>query len=241
MGRLFAVLLALLAAVVLHVGFILFGGLIIGHENKDEEKVQQVELLSDEPVTAEKPKEPEKEPAEAKEQLETETEQAPDAAEMLRNLELSPAAQAPALEVASLSAIEDALHGQGNLGGDFSEALSFASGGRIGGTGKAGGLDEQIENAFSLGEIDQKPRPVFQSSPLPPSEMRGKKVEGVVTVIFVVDATGKVTEPRVEKSSNPAYDKPALQAIKQWKFEPAVRGGKRVPCKARQTFRFPAS
>jgi len=71
--------------------------------------------------------------------------------------------------------------------------------------------------------------------------MRGKKVDGSVSVLFVVDAGGKVASPQVEKSSHPAFDKPALEAVKQWKFEPAVKGGQRVGCKMRVTLRFQPS
>ena len=179
--------------------------------------------------------------AEKTEEIETGAEQAPDAGEVIRNLEVASTDTAPALEAASLSAIEAALSGQAIGGGDFAESLSFASGGRIGGTGKAGALDDKAEGAFSLDEIDQKPRPIFQGAPIFPSEMRGKKVEGVVTVIFVVDSSGKVVDPRVEKSSHPAFEKPALDAVKQWKFEPAIKGGQRVGCKMRVPIRFQPS
>lgn len=175
------------------------------------------------------------------EEMETESEQVPDASEIVRNLELSAADSAPELEAASLSAIEAALSGQAGSGGDFAEALSFSSGGRIGGMGKTGAMDERLGNAFSLGEIDQKPRAIFQAAPVFPNELRGKKLEGVVTVLFVVDQTGKVAQPRVEKSSHPAFEKPALDAVKQWKFEPAIKGGQRVPCKMRVPIRFQPS
>ena len=87
-----------------------------------------------------------------------------------------------------------------------------------------------------MSEIDQKPRAIFQSAPMYPSGMRS--VEGVVHVIFIVDQTGKVTNPKVEKSTHREFEKPAIDAVKQWKFEPAVRAGQRVPCKMRIPIRF---
>ena len=68
---------------------------------------------------------------------------------------MSAATAAPELEAASLAAIEQALNGGGGAS-DFGDSLSFASGGRIGGTAKAGSLEEKIENAFNMAEIDQK-------------------------------------------------------------------------------------
>lgn len=239
--------LGIACAVALHVGVILFGGLVVGHK-KDYGTLQQVELLAEDDAVAEKAKPKDKpkdeskeqEPAEKKEAMETENEQAPDAAEIVRNLELSAAASAPALDAASLGAIEAALGGQVGGGGDFAEVVTFSSGGRIGGMAKAGGLAESAEREFDLTEIDQKPRPIIQGAPVYPAAMRGAKTDGVVTVLFVVDATGKVSNPRVDKSSHPAFEKPAMDAVKQWKFEPAVRAGQRVPCKMRVPIRFQA-
>jgi len=230
-------LLGIGCAVLLHAGVVCFGGLLFAGGKDDQGTLQQVELLADEA----KPDEKKPEEAPPKEELKQESEPPPDAAEILRNLEQQPASNdAPALEAASLGALEQALNGGGG-GGDFADALTLASGGRIGGLGKAGALDQKLEGAFSLSEIDQKPRAVFQSAPLYPGEMRGKKVEGVVTLTFVVDASGKVASARVEKSSHPAFERPALEALKQWKFEPAVKGGQRVGCKMRIPIRFQPS
>lgn len=228
-------------AVAMHVGFILFGGLLLGSGKEDEGTLQEVELLSVDDAAAEKKKEEtEEQDTETEEEIDAEAEPPPDAAEIIRNLELASVVDAPALEAASLSAIELALSGQTGSG-DFADVLSLSGGGRIGGMGKAGALDQELENAFSLAEIDQQPRAVFQASPLYPAEMRGKKLEGVVTVIFVVDESGKVINPRVAKSTHPAFERPALDAVKQWKFEPAVKAGQRVGCKTRVTIRFEPS
>lgn len=232
--------LGLGAAVFLHAAVILFGGLVFPKDETRKGSVQAVDLLSEEDAKAPDKKE-EKVEEQPPEELETQEEAPPDAAEVLRNLDTPPAANdAPALDAASLSAIEAALSGQSG-GGDFAEAVSFASGGRIGGTGIAGGSAEKLEEAFSLAELDQKPRAIVQGSPTIPQEMRGKKIEGVVSVLFVVNASGKVENPRVEKSSHAAFETPALSAIRKWKFEPGLRAGQRVATKMRVSIRFPAS
>jgi protein TonB len=230
-------ILGIVCAVLLHAGVLTFGGILGGAGKKDHGTLQQVELLAQEAKADEK--KPEEQPP-PREEVQQETEKPPDAAEILRQLDQPQENSAPALDAASLGALEQALDGGSGSGG-FSDALSFASGGRIGGMGKAGALDEKMENAFSLSEIDQKPRVVFQAGALYPSEMRGKKVDGCVTLTFLVDATGKVASPRVSKSSNPAFEKPALEAVKQWTFEPAVKAGQRVGCKMRVDVRFPPS
>lgn len=227
--------LGIAAAVFLHVFILLFGGLFFPHAAASNASITPVDLLDDLDET--KPKDQPIDEEKPQEEIETDTEKPPDAAEIVKSLDVAPVNDAPALEAASLSAIEAALNGQTG-GGDFGEALSFASGGRIGGTGKPGSLGDGAEQVFSMADIDQKPRAVFQTAPTYPSELRSKKVEGAVIVIFVVDATGKVSDPRVEKSDNPAFDKPALDSVRQWKFEPGVKAGKRVPCKMRQPIRF---
>ncbi len=240
LGPILCVAGGLICAVMLHLGFILFGGIFFMKHKEDHATLREVDLVSAEEEAKKEEKPEEETPAEKPPEMEDQAEEPPDSAELLKNLDQIPNAT-PALEAASLEAIEAALNGQGG-GGDFSEAVSFASGGRIGGLGKPGGaMAEKLESAFSLSEIDQKPRAVFQASPVYPAQLRGKKIEGVVTVIFVVDSGGKVASPRVEKSNHDAFNKPAVDAVKQWKFEPAVRGGQRVPCKMRVPIRFPAS
>lgn len=237
MSMRFYVYFGIACAIALHLGFILFGGLLFTSHKKDHGTLQHVELLNEKDIAAEEEKPKEQEP-EKTEEMDSETEQPPDAAEIIRNLEMSAAANAPELEAASLSAIEAALSGQAGSGGDFAEALNFSSGGRIGGTGKGGALDDSLEKAFSLAEIDQKPRAIFQAAPVYPAGKR--TLEAVVSVVFVVDTTGKVTNPRVEKSTDPVFEKPAVDAVKQWKFEPAIKAGQRVSCKMRVPIRFQA-
>lgn len=238
-----AKVLGIVAAVLLHAAFLLFGGIFFAKEKDAFGADGEVELLSDADVEAEKPKDEVKpDEPEPTEELDTDAEELPNPDEVVKSLEPAPLDDAPALDAASLSAIEQALSGQGAAGGDFADALSFGSGGRIGGTGRAGadgGGD--VADAFAMDEIDQKARATFQAAPLYPSELRGKKLEGVVTLIFVVDETGKVQNPRVEKSTHPAFEKPALEAIRQWRFEPALRGGKRVASPVRIGIRFQPS
>lgn len=233
-------MLGIACAVFVHAAILLFGGIFFMDEGKDAGTTQTVDLLSDLEAEQKKDKKAPEEPKEtSSEELDPEAEPPPDATEIMRSLDAAPIDNTPALEAASLGAIEAALNGSSG-GGDFSDALTFASGGKIGGTGVAGGSKEQMEEAFSMSEIDQKPRALMQESPLYPSEMRGKNFEGVVTVLFVVDATGKVESQRVEKSSQAAFEAPALNAVKKWKFEPGVRAGQRVASKMRITIRFPS-
>jgi protein TonB len=223
-----------IAAVVLHGIIILFGGLLFNHDEQAASK-RDIELVAEE-MDAEKERQEEQPPP--PEELKEQEEQPPEATQAPSAVDVSAGDDAPALDAASLSALEAALGGGGSSGGDFGGGASLASGGRIGGKGGPNADGEEFTGAFSMSEIDQRPRALMQVAAGYPSEMRARKAEGVVTVIFVVDETGRVVNPRVEKATHPEFEKPALEAVRQWKFEPAIKGGKRVSCRMRVPFRF---
>lgn len=233
-------LLGLLAAIAVHAVVLLFGGIFFMHDpvKKDERKVLDIE-----PLTEEKQKQ-EPETKVVEEPVEETPEKPPDMTEVVKMQEqLSAAMAAPALDAVSLSALEGALSGSSGRG-DFAIGANLASGGRIGGTGASGGEGEDGalgEGIFSLSELDQQPRAIFQATPIYPIEMRQKKQPGEVYLLFVVDAQGRVQNPRVEKSSDSAFEKPALEAVRQWKFEPAIRNGRKVATKLRIPIRFSQS
>lgn len=134
----------------------------------------------------------------------------------------------PPLDLAQL---ELALNpGLGGIDGAGDFAVRMAA---IGGQGDGKGVDE----LFSLADLDQKPRALFQQQPALTAALR-KKVPATVHVVFTVDASGRVENPVVQSSSDPAFDAPVLAAIRQWKFEPGKRGGQPVRFRMRQPMSF---
>jgi protein TonB len=236
-GRIVGIGLAILA----HLAVLLFGGLLFlkPPEQQTARPVEVVDLVSEE---KDKAKEPPKEetPEEAREDAETEEplEQASEMPDLSALEKLDAAAAAPALDAMSLGTLEDLLNPGAAGGGDpFAGSVDLASGGRIGGTGRPGGATDP-ESIFSVADLDQTPRPIFQAPPTYPLELRRRKVEGSVYVLFVVDETGRVVNPRVEKSTRPEFDAPALEAVRQWKFEPGSRNGQKVRFRMRVPLRF---
>jgi periplasmic protein TonB len=59
-------------------------------------------------------------------------------------------------------------------------------------------------------------------------QARKKKIKGSVIVSMVVDTDGNPRDVKVKKGLEPSLDHNAVQAVKQWKFEPATRSGKPV-------------
>ena len=233
----FGAILGIVFALMLHGGFILFGGLIFPRAKVSEASLQQVALLSEDET---KEEESEQKPEQPPEEVGSDQEPPPDAEEILNAIDLSSTADAPALDAFSLSALEAALNGTGGMS-EFDTSADLRGGGVIGGTGTPGQSMSEADEAFNLDEIDQQPRLLYQPPPAYPSEARSQRLEGVVSIKFIVDDTGKVSHARVEKSTHPAFEKPALEAVRKSKFEPGLRGGKPVAASKRQTFRFQPS
>lgn len=128
-----------------------------------------------------------------------------------------------------LSQLELALNpGDGGFGGgDFAINLE----------GVAGNSDE-VDAIFALSDLDQKPRVVYQPAPIYPPELARKNMQGTVYVLFIVDKTGRTRDLKVQKSTHPAFDNPAIKAVKQWKFEPGKRKGQPVQFRMRVPITF---
>jgi protein TonB len=97
------------------------------------------------------------------------------------------------------------------------------------------------DEVFTVAELEKRPEAVSQVAPVYPAELRKAKVEGVVTLVFVLDETGRVDEPRIENSSRPEFERPALDAIRKWRFSPGMKDGQAVRTYVRLPMRFRVS
>ncbi len=98
--------------------------------------------------------------------------------------------------------------------------------------------NKDVDALFSLAELDQKPRVIYQPGPTLSREIR-EKAPGKVYIVFIVDKDGRVVKPKVQKSSDPVFEKSALRAVMKWKFEPGKRSGKPVRFRMRVPITFP--
>ncbi len=233
---------ALLAALLIHAAILMFGGLLLFRQAPVKGNEREVELIgADTPEAKKEPEKPAPEPeakeAEAEESLQAPKETAPDMQEVAR---LEGPASAPALSALSLSDLESVLGPDAGGGGGLQEAISLSSGGRIGGTGDPASASEQGPASFALSELDQRPQALEQVLPRYPTELRRRKVQGTVEVVFLVDTDGRVMEPKVDKTTNEAFNQPALEAVRQWKFEAGTKEGKKVRFKMRVPITFSA-
>lgn len=125
--------------------------------------------------------------------------------------------------------LEVATGGGGALAGFGSEIRSLTA------------PTEVQDQAFDVADLEKRPEPVSQVAPTYPPELRKAKVEGVVTLVFVLDETGRVEDPRVETSTRPEFEKPALDAIRKWRFRPGMKSGQAVRTYIRIPMRFRVS
>jgi protein TonB len=125
----------------------------------------------------------------------------------------------------------------------ISAELEVAIGGG-GGLAGFGGIREMTaaettkDDVFSVEELDKKPEPVSRVDPTYPMALRKAKVEGIVTLVFVLTEDGRVEDARVETSSRSEFEKPALDAIRKWRFRPGMKEGQAVRAFVRQPLRF---
>jgi TonB family protein len=94
---------------------------------------------------------------------------------------------------------------------------------------------------YSIAEIMDEgtpPRPISRAAPFYPYNMRQAGVGGRVVIEFIIDTKGNVIRPKVIRSNNPWFERPALDAIMAWKFTPAKKNGVPVNVLATQLLEF---
>ncbi len=89
-----------------------------------------------------------------------------------------------------------------------------------------------------LAAADQPPQPTDQPAPAYPFDLRKEQCEGQVTLLFTVTSDGRVANPVVVKSSNWVFRDLALNAVRKWKYTPALKDGRPVSAKVSQSFVF---
>jgi periplasmic protein TonB len=118
-------------------------------------------------------------------------------------------------------------NGTGAKGG-----IGSGSGGGIGsgtgpgvGPGRGGGIGGGV---FRVGGGISAPRPVETPDPAYTDEARRAKHQGVCVLGLIVDADGHPRDIRVVRGLGMGLDQKAIDAVRQWRFDPALKDGKPV-------------
>ncbi|GLH70215.1 hypothetical protein GETHPA_17480 [Geothrix rubra] len=80
-------------------------------------------------------------------------------------------------------------------------------------------------------------RVLHQVTPVYPALARMTRVQGAVVLLMTIDESGAPTEVKV-LAGHPGLQEAALQAARQWRFEPARVDGRPVPASFRLTLNF---
>jgi TonB family protein len=85
----------------------------------------------------------------------------------------------------------------------------------------------------------RQPVKTADAKPIMPADAQQAGIRGVVILEIVVGADGTVTSARVLRSILPSLDRAAIDAVKQWRYEPTQLNGQPVPVIMTVTVAFP--
>jgi periplasmic protein TonB len=88
--------------------------------------------------------------------------------------------------------------------------------------------EQDSNHVFQRSEVDQRAVPVYRKKPDISNALYGELKSPRVTVVFVVNADGSVESVRISRPNHPDFDRLVVEALKQWRFRPAMRKGKTV-------------
>jgi protein TonB len=89
------------------------------------------------------------------------------------------------------------------------------------------------ETVYEVGPTITSPKLVHYVEPAFSANSKEAFVEGTVKISTVVTLEGKASDSRVVSGLNAEEDRTALEALKQWRFQPGTKDGK--PVKVRVT------
>jgi protein TonB len=91
---------------------------------------------------------------------------------------------------------------------------------------------------FELKDLDNNPRLLFGVRPVYPFQFKREGVQGLVNLKIIIDEKGRVIEATVIDTTHRDFDRSAIDAVLQWKFEPGTKNGRPVKVRRKQPIKF---
>lgn len=91
---------------------------------------------------------------------------------------------------------------------------------------------------YKIGGDVTAPKLIHKVDPGYSPEPKRDKIQGTVLLSLVISAEGQPQNIHVARSLNPDLDKNAVEAVSQWKFQPATKDGVPVPVEANMEIDF---
>jgi TonB family protein len=98
-------------------------------------------------------------------------------------------------------------------------------------------LRDRADEAIEAGGDIAPPKLLKRVEPVYPEAARKDGIQGTVILYVTTDEEGRVTQVKVLKSI-PALDKAAIDAVRQWQYEPYIEAGKPKPVSFSVTVSF---
>lgn len=96
-----------------------------------------------------------------------------------------------------------------------------------------------LNSIFNLAQLDRVPEPIAQPMPAFPKNVHLVGIEQVVVEVeFIVDAEGRVIDPRVTGSNAVEFNAAALSGVARWKFRPGILSGRKVATRMSVPLKF---
>ena len=158
---------------------------------------------------------------------------------------VQPAAKKPSIGTVKLAApaaarrTASAAPGEADLAPSFGGVQVAPTGDAMGGGLAGGGMKQPLAPAAPLpvgGDVKQA-KLISSTPPLYPTLAKTQHVEGAVRVDALVDESGRVSSVKVV-SGPTLLQQAAIDAIRQWKYQPATLDGKAVPMHLTVTLQF---
>lgn len=86
-------------------------------------------------------------------------------------------------------------------------------------------------NVFSIGNGVSAPVPIYKPHPAYTQAARAAKLQGTSILQILVGADGDVKSATIARPFDQGLDQSAVDTVKTWKFQPALRAGKPVACR----------
>jgi protein TonB len=91
-----------------------------------------------------------------------------------------------------------------------------------------------------VGGAIAEPRKTRHVNPAYPQQAIQARIQGVVVLECTIDPEGRVAEVRVLRGV-PLLNEPAIEAVRQWEYEPTLLNGVAVPVRMTVTVNFKLS
>ena len=93
---------------------------------------------------------------------------------------------------------------------------------------RAGDSTERLPKLGDSVWVEELPSVITMVKPVYPNGARSADLEGNVVVQALVGRDGRVKDVRIKESSNRAFNRSAMNAVRKWVFKPAMAGGKPI-------------